>query len=292
MAVTRLARLAAALGSLALLTSSAANGDAAFDDPVGDQRNTAELVAPDITGIQVSNTRDGLVTFRVTIVNLQTLPAGSRIALLFDLDREQATGDLGFERTVRHDVNAAGQATVSFERWDEAVFGLVEIPSTNLTSSFSNGVYTLTIRRTELENAAGFAFGLYAALLDQDGDDHAVDDAPNANLWTYELAGLPAPRLSTTRLMVMPARPVAGRAFTIGASVRRLDTGRVVTSGAVTCVARVGQERVRASGRFAGGRARCVVSIPVNAKGKMLRGTITIRSAGATVKRAFSYRVA
>ncbi|MBA2741222.1 MAG: hypothetical protein H0U46_04340 [Actinobacteria bacterium] len=49
--------------------------------------------------------------------------------------------------------------------------------------------------------------------------------------------------------------------------------------------------KVRATGAFSGGQARCVVALPRNAKGKTLRGSITVRAAGAKLTRAFSYRV-
>jgi hypothetical protein len=120
----------------------------------------------------------------------------------------------------------------------------------------------------------------------------AVDDAPNAELWSYELVGLPAPRLSTDRrLLGRPAQPVAGRMFTVQALVRRSDTGEAVTSGSVSCTARVGTTRIRARGGFGGGRAQCVVSLPRTAKGKMLRGTLVVRAVGTSLSRPFGYRI-
>lgn len=288
---TRLVTVAALLGTVGLLVAPSASGDTSFEDGAGDQRNTEELVAPDITTVHVSNTRDGLITFRLSIANHASLPGGSRIAVLLDLDRSIATGDQGFEYAVRHDVDGTGRATLVFERWEESVFQLVQIPAESLTSSFSGGVFTLSIPRGELRNTTGFQFGMYAALLDPDGDDHAVDDAPNANLWTYDLTGLPAPRLSTTRLAVMPGRPVAGKTFVVHAGVRRADTGSTVATASVTCTARVGKTKLRSVGRFSDGRARCAVSVPRSAKGKTLRGTITIRADRAAVTRSFSYRV-
>jgi hypothetical protein len=288
---TRLVTVAAVLGSVGLLLAPSASGDASFDDPAGDQRNTEELVAPDITAVQISNTPGGLITLRISVANHTALPNGSRIAALFDVDRRIETGELGFEYAVRHDVDASGRAALTFERWEESLFQLVQIPATNLSSSFSAGVFTLTVPRSELGNTTGFQFGMYAAQLDPDGDDHAVDDAPNANLWSYELTGLPAPRLSTTRLVVMPGRPVAGKSFVVHAGVRRMDTGTPVTSASVTCAARIGGAKIRAVGRFSGGRARCVVSVPRAAKGKTVRGTITIRAARTSVTRNFRYQV-
>ncbi len=283
--------MATAAGLATLLMVTQAGAQTTFQDPEADQRNTEDLVAPDITSVQVSNTRDGVVTFRVTIGDHGTLPPASAIVLLFDTDREFGTGDQGFEYAVSHLVDESSQASIVLERWDASIFRLVAIPATAITSNFEAGVFTVSVPRGALGNTIGFDFGLYAARFDLDGDDHAVDDAPNTDLWTYDLSGLPAPRLSTQRLVVTPGRPVAGRTFTVGALVRRSDTGGAVGAATVTCTARVGKARVRAIAAFSGGQARCVVSIPRNATGKALRGTLTVRAAGARLSRPFSYRV-
>jgi hypothetical protein len=289
---TRLLRLAFFATLVTLLTGTQAAADVAFEDGRDDQRNMEDLVAPDITSVQVSNTPTGVIAFRVTIVNHTSLPPRSRIAVLFDLDRRQATGFTGFEYAFSHEIDDAGQAQLKFERWDEANLEFDLLPMTGLVSEFSNGVYTLRIPRAQLENTILFEFGMYAAALNLAvPTKSAVDDAPNTELWSYELVGLPAPRLSTQRLLVRPAQPVAGRSFTVQALVRRSDSGETITSGSVSCTARVGTKPIRARGGFGGGRAQCVVSVPRTAKGKTLRGTLTVRAAGASLSRPFSYRV-
>ena len=277
---------------VALLTGTQAAADVSFEDALGDQRNMEELIAPDITSVAVSNSTNGVITFRVTIANHTTLPPRSRIAVLFDLDRRQATGFSGFEYAFSHEIDDAGQARLKFERWDEANLEFDLLPTNGLVSEFSNGVYTLHIPRGQLQNTLVFEFGMYAAALNLAAPTKsAVDDAPNTELWSYELVGLPAPRLSTQRLLVRPAQPIAGRSFTVQALVRRSDSGETVTSGSVSCTARVGTTRLRARGGFGGGRAQCVVSVPRSAKGKTLRGTLTVRAAGASLSRPFSYRI-
>jgi hypothetical protein len=251
-----------------------------------------ELVAPDITSVSVSNTPGGVITFTVTVANHAALPPRSRMAILFDLDRSQSTGFGGFEYSVKHETDATGQAEVVFERWDGDALEFVTLPTDTLTSRFADGVYTFSIPRRQLQNTKGFAFGMYAAALNDAAiSKSAVDDAPNTELWLYELTGLPAPRLATTRLARTPTKPSAGRVFTVHAGVRDADTGAALTAASVTCTARIGSAKVRVVGRFSGGRARCLVTVPRSAKGKTLRGTITVRSAGATVRRSFSYRV-
>jgi hypothetical protein len=281
-----------ALGALTvLLTGTHAAADVSFGDQTGDHGMTTELTAPDITSVQVSNTRDGLITFRVAIENYDVLPPRSRIATLFDLDRNADTAELGFERAVSHRVDAAGTTRAVLERWDEANLLYIEIPATSISSSFSDGIYTLSISRSDLGNTAGFHFGLYAAAFGVNQRDRVLDSAPNENRWVYDLVSLPAPRLSATRFTRVPSQPVAGRAFTVATFVRRSDTGGSVTSGTVTCAVRIGQARARSTGGLSGGRARCVISVPRSAKGKILRGTMTVRAAGARLTRTFSYQV-
>jgi hypothetical protein len=289
---TKLLGLALLATLVTLLTGTQASADVAFEDALGDQRNMEELVAPDITSVSVSNTPDGVITFQVTIANHTTLPPRSRIAVLFDLDRRQATGFTGFEYAFSHETDDTGQAQLKFERWDEANLEFDVLPNTGIVSEFSNGVYTFRIPRGRLQNTILFEFGMYAAALHPAAEaKSAVDDAPNAELWRYELVGLPAPRLSTQRLVVIPTRPVAGRPFTVQALVRRSDSGETVTAGSVRCTARVGTTRLRARGGFGGDRAQCVVSVPRTARGKTLRGTLIVRAVGASVSRPFSYRI-
>ncbi len=274
-----------------LLTGTQAAAQASFGDQTGDHQVTETLVAPDIGAVQVSNTPDGMITFRVAIANYGELPPRSRIVALFDLDRNVDTAELGFERSISHLVDATGPARVILEQWDEASFGYVQIPASTLTSSYSGGSFTMSISRSELGNTAGFNFALFTILFGANLRDRVGDIAPNANRWTYDLVGLPAPQLAATRFARMPSRPVSGRSFTVETLVRRLDTGTALSSATVSCAARVGQSKVRAVGRFSAGRARCVVSVPRTAKGKTLRGTLTVRGAGARLVRPFSYRV-
>jgi hypothetical protein len=287
----RLVGLGVAGALVVLLTGTQAGALASFGDATGDHGKTETLIAPDIGGVQVSNTPDGVITFRVAIENYSELPPRSRIVTLFDLDRDVETAELGFERAVSHLGDATGPTRVVFEQWDEPSFGYVQIPASTITSSFSGGVYTMSISRSELGNTAGFNFALFTILFGENQRDRVGDIAPNENRWSYDLVGLPSPTLSTARVIAMPARPLAGKTFTIAALVRRSDTGGALSAASVSCTARVGQARVRAVGRFSEGRARCVVSVPRNAKGKTLRGTLTVRAAGARLTRAFSYRV-
>jgi hypothetical protein len=288
----KVALVLGALVALSLVPGGSAAG--VFTDPRGDQVPFEDLVAPDITTVEVVNTRGGVIGFQVAIANYSALPPNSRIAILLDIDRDFDTGDNGFEYAVSHRIDPAGQERVVLEHWQEAALRMVEVSADGLSSTFESGLYTLLVPRSRLQNTTAFDFGLYAALFHATRENRAaVDSAPNINIWTYELEGLAAPRLSASTLAASPLRPVAGRQFAVSSVVMRADTGMAVhaATGTISCAARVGSTRLRARGVFRSRSARCLIAIPRTAKGKLLKGAITVRSAGATVTKRFSFRV-
>jgi hypothetical protein len=101
----------------------------------------------------------------------------------------------------------------------------------------------------------------------------------------------PALRLSAKRFVTTPGRPRAGKPFAIDLPVTRSDTGRAITSGAVSCRVLAAEKRVAAQGRVVRGAGRCAFVVPASARGKVLRGTVTVRSGGKSVAADFSYVV-
>jgi hypothetical protein len=286
-------KVALVLGAVAALTLVPGGAaQSAYVDPRGDQVPFEDLVAPDITSVEVVNTRDGVIGFRVVVANYAQLPPRSRIAILFDLDRSFSTGDNGFEYAVSHRVDEAGAHSVLFERWNEQNLQMAALSPEGLSSTFEAGSYTLLIPRRRLENTAAFDFGLYAALFHATRQNRAaVDSAPNANIWTFQLTGLPPPRLTASTLVLTPRRPVAGRQFRVSAVVRRADAGTVLDTATVACSARLGTAPLRTRGSFRGRSAHCTITIPATARGKSLRGSITVQAHGARLTKRFAYRV-
>ncbi len=278
---------------LVLVGVPSATAAAAFADPAGDQldKPDSDLIGPDITAVEVTNTRSGTITFRATIANYASLPAHSTISLLFDLDKNNVTGDQGFEYAISYEIDPAGQSRLVFERFEESLFTLVEIPATSLSATFSSGVLTVSVPRSELANTTTFDFGLFAVVFNANESDVAGDVGPDAGIWTYDLDGLPAPRLSASKLVLSPMRPVAGRPFSVSAVVTRSDTGAVIKTGSVTCKVRLGKTSLRAAGTFRDQSARCTMAIPRTAKGKTLSGSLTVRTVGAVVTKRFIFRV-
>ena len=93
-------------------------------------------------------------------------------------------------------------------------------------------------------------------------------------------------------LKTAPTSPKAGKTFTVRMAATRSDTGAAIVNGRVDCVARAGARSVQPkSERFVGGQAVCVFTVPANASGKTLRGTITIVFEGKRLARPFSAKI-
>jgi hypothetical protein len=88
-----------------------------------------------------------------------------------------------------------------------------------------------------------------------------------------------------------PAKPLAGRLFTVRTPIVRSDTGQRITSGQATCNVRVGSVAVPAKGSVQGGAGRCSFRVPTGASGKRMAGTIVVRSAGTTVSAGFAFAI-
>lgn len=280
------------LVSVLVLLGGGSAQAAAFSDPPGDQRDATalSLAGPDITGVEITNTT-GAVTFRIAVGNYDSAPAGSTIGVVLDLDRDLTTGESGFETTLTHRVDQAGQARLVLERFDDAEFRYLEVPGVALAGGFSAGSLTLTVARSELAGTRGFSFGAFAALLDAKGRPIAGDVAPNEGRWSYALVGLPPLRLRGQALVATPGRPLAGRQFAVASRIFVQDPGATVTRASVACAARVGTTRLPAHGAFRDEVARCTMAVPRTAKGKRLTGTLTVRSSGATLTKRFSFQV-
>jgi hypothetical protein len=144
---------------------------------------------------------------------------------------------------------------------------------------------------SELENSPAFGFGVLAADVNVQAEAVlGLDLAPDGDrFYQYRLTNKPALVLTATSLTSAPARPRAGRPFTINLGVRRSDTQRPIGSGAVACRVLVGGKPAPARGTVSGGAAHCRMLVPAGSAGKALRGTITVRLGGKAVVERFSF---
>jgi hypothetical protein len=245
--------------------------------------------APDIGAVNVRDAANGWVSFAISTSNHPQLPVDNAVLIRVDRDANPRTGNNGAEIAI---TTAGGEFAV--ERWSgEREEWILDDPPTRARVRNAGGVVTLEIHRSELENTPRFGFSV--TTLDFNAEAGALlgfDLAPDGGgFYRYALANKPALLLTATRLSAIPAKPRAGKRFTVSLGVRRSDTGRAVTSGAVVCKARVKQKPVPARGAVAGGAGRCSFAIPARSSGSVISGTITVRVGGKSVTEAFSYLI-
>ena len=117
------------------------------------------------------------------------------------------------------------------------------------------------------------------------------DLAPLIGLYTYALQ-ITKPTLVVKSLKPTPARPIAGRSFTLRLVAARSDTGAVVQNGRATCVGRVGSARLKATvQRVQGGAATCTWNLPATAKGKTFRGSVSVAFEGLKASQSYTGKV-
>lgn len=257
-------------------------GPVAFADPNGDHP-----AAPDVRSVRVTDAKAGMISFAVTTPNFQTLPPEMLVLLLVDRDRKQSTGAGGADIMVLYQ---AGEVQIG--RWDKVQQQfLADEASSRVLARNADGVLTFLVHRSVLGDPARFGFAIGAGHLDADGVFDALDIAPEKLFWQYRMVNKPALRLIAGKASGAPARPVAGKVFTITLPVSRSDTGRQITTGSVACNVRVAGQRVVAAGKVAAGKGRCSFRVPQAASRKRVSGSMVVHSGGKTVTAQFAFIV-
>lgn len=264
----------------ARLTGNAAS----YVDPSGDGAS-----APDISAVDVMNDDRGDVTVRVTIANRQAPAAEDWLALFLDVD--DVTDDQG-SLQAEYAVVADSGGGHFLQLGDGEPQEVPPVALTSFSSSFANGALTLRFNQRDLQDTTALNLWLRTGT---DGDEY--DDAPDGDdVWEYRV-------ISPTLYVLAFAPPKAARA---GQTVRGLLTVRGARQGTarIGCTATIGGRRVQGKADWftfsvvAGGTAsvvkadpRCAWAIPKDARGKLMRGTMTLSQDGLQVSRAFSVRV-
>jgi hypothetical protein len=119
------------------------------------------------------------------------------------------------------------------------------------------------------------------------------DVAPDAGHGVYSFdVRITRPRLVVKSFGMRPVPARAGRPFSVFVTFARSD-GTRPTAPSVTCRARLGGRVIAASGSsIAGGRATCRWALPNTARGKTIRGTVTVLANGLKTSRPFTAKVA
>lgn len=257
-------------------------GPVSFVDPSGDQP-----AAPDVSSVRVADSRDGTITFAITTPNFETLPRDAVILVLIDRDGKQSTGAGGADLMV---IYQSGEVQVG--HWDRMQRGFVaNEPPLRVRARNADGVLTLFVHRSELDSPSRFGFAVGAGHLGGGDAFDALDVAPEARFWQYNVVNKPALRLTAGKAIGAPPRPVAGRRFTISVPVTRSDTGRPISAGSVRCNVRVAGATVPATGRVSSGNGRCAFVVPVTSSGKRVTGSMVVRAGGKTVTARFAFSV-
>jgi len=294
-AVVALPTVASGAFSAPAAPAATAANTTTYQDSTGEN-----AAAPDITTLTVSNTDAGVISFRVAIPNRQQFTQDMLLLLFIDSDANPNTGD-PTELGADYVMEIFGGEAALF-RWDGTNFTrrAGDPPATSLIFGYMGGV-TITISAAELGNTKKFGFSFVAVsgiaidptTSDLDFTNAVADIAPaaNAGLYQYEVKITP-PTLVVRSLKPTPARPIAGRPFTLRLVAARSDTNAVVQNGRVTCVGRIGNARLRAQVQRVQGRAAvCTWNLPLGAKGKTFRGSVSVSFEGLRAQQAYSARV-
>jgi hypothetical protein len=295
------ARLLFLLGLVALIVAipAVAFGDSSraaanatnFPDSVGE-----DPAAPDITSIDVSNDDAGMITFQVNISNRPELTQDMFMLIFVNTDQNTATGDpdaLGSEFVIELDPGVIGMF-----QWNGTDY--TQAPSqTSLTYAYGTTGATIHVSAADLGKTKALSFGALAFsgfVLDAAGNPDFtnlhVDAAPDRGHGFYSYQVLTKIVLSVTGFTIAPRPAKAGKTFSASLAATENDTGGPVETGTVACAASLaGKRLVAITHVVTNGVANCVWRIPKTAKGRTVRGTITLTVQDAQVSRTFSARV-
>jgi hypothetical protein len=277
---------AAALGG----ASRAATNSQSFPDSTGEDAN-----APDVSSVDVSNDDAGMITLKVNISNRPALTQDMLMLVLLNTDQNAATGDptlLGADYAIQLIPGAVG-----LFQWNSTDF-VAAASQTSLTYGYDATGATFRISAADLGKTTTFGFAVIAVsglTTDASGNPDFTnahsDTAPDAGHGLYTYNVLTKLVLTQTAFTTSPTPARAGKRFTASLGATENDTNGPVSGATVTCTARIGTKRIPGTHTLANGVASCVWKLPKTAKGKTLRGTITVSLRGATLTKSFAARV-
>jgi hypothetical protein len=271
--------------------SHAAVNSQTYTDSTGEDPN-----APDITTIAVSNDDSGLITFKVNISNRPQITPDMTVLLFLDTDQKPTTGDtstLGADYAIELDPGSIG-----LFQWNGSDY-VAAASQTSLTFGYDATGATIRVNANDLNKTKGLNFGALAIsgiTTDPQGNPDFTnahsDSAPDSGHGFYNYKVIEKLTLSVVAFTTSPKPAKAGKNFSAGLAATESDTSGPVTSGTVACAATVGVTHLPPVGKTVrNGIAACVWHLPKTAKGKTIRGTVTLTVQGVAVKRAFSARI-
>jgi hypothetical protein len=279
------------VASGALAAPSSGTGIAAntttYQDSVGE-----DAAAPDITTIVASNDDAGTISFKINVPNRAQLTQDLGLFMDVDSDANQATGDpqnFGSDYIIQL---LLGE--IILFKWDGTDYR-VSATQSSLAFQWTGGP-TVRINAADLGNTRKLSFDAFVVsgiVFDQttgaiDCSQCKRDFAPGVGLYTYDVK-VGRASLVVKSLKPTPAKPTAGKPFTLRLVAARSDTGAVVQNGRATCLGRIGSAKVTAKvQRVQGGAAVCTWNLPANAKGKTFRGSVSVAFEGLKASQSYA----
>jgi hypothetical protein len=279
--------LVAAPAALGGSTRAVANSQT-FNDSIGEDAS-----APDITSVVVSNDDAGLITFQVNVSNRPAFTQDMYFLIFIDSDNNAATGNtdsLGAEYAIDLEAGAVG-----LFHWNGTTYEPASA-QTSLTYAYASTGPTIRVAASELGKTKAIRFGTVASsgfAVDASGNPITTNEhrdfAPDLGHGLFSYQVLTKLVLTVTAFTTSPKPAKAGRTFSVSLAATENDTGGPVQSGTVSCAASLAGKRVVAVRHVvANGVATCVYRIPRTAKGRSIRGRITLTVQGTQVTRPFS----
>jgi streptogramin lyase len=150
---------------------------------------------------------------------------------------------------------------------------------------------------------ASFTNTVTASGLTQNGDKVTTSDSADVTVTGSAPPATPATTaqpptktLSVVRPVIgkasaVPARPRAGKAVLVSFKVTHSNTRVKLTSGKMICDPRIGTHLLRHAEQFKNGTASLHLTIPENAKGKLLKVHLTIRLGAQSATRIATFQI-
>jgi hypothetical protein len=286
------------VAAAALAMAASAGADQSYTDPTGDAG-----AGTDITGITARNDASGGISIQVA--SASPMVANHAVAIFIDADRNQSTGSQGDE----YWMYGGPMVGVAFFSWNGSTFVPTNPASFSVWKVGSN-ISEFRFNKADIGNVTGFNFA--AVSISIDGSNiNFWDGAPDSGYYSYDLTtSTPATTTTTTTTtpsppppapatakpvisapVATPAKPVAGKRFTIMFSVTRTDTGGLLTSGKMVCDPSIAGKVIAHTESFKAGTAKLSFLVPKTAKGKQLKVKLTIKAGTQSATKVVTYRV-